>query len=316
MLDHDPGERPGQRLVLGGQLDVRVDEEAVRHHRSRAVDDRHEEGVGLEDRPYLRVHGPEDLRGIERHADRVSDLDEGREQAGPPLGDEPRADVQIAEDEERDAREEEPGLNEDDLDRDDRGQAPEELRPAGADEPAPALLEHRAPQRDEKQVQLREVHRDEHQDGHDRRRDRGRHVHAWRQRAPQDRVHERRDAARDRDGCGVADDLLGPLAGQDVVRQSGEAGHDRDHARRQEYDAGDDRDVRWAEVGVGVDPNGPGREEDSRGVEAAHQPELDRHQEERDRADGEERHRKHRRREDQRRRRGATPQATHPEQSG
>src|SRR5207249_2278888 len=98
--------------------------------------------------------------------------DERRQKPRAALGDEAGADIQIAEDEERDARDEEPGLDEDDLDRDDRREAPEQLRASGADEPAPAALGGDAPEREQQQVELTKVHRDEREHGDHGGRDR------------------------------------------------------------------------------------------------------------------------------------------------
>ena len=66
----------------------------------------------------------------------MADFDERGEEARAALRDEPRADVEITEKEEWHGRKQEPGLDEDDLDRDDRGETPEQLGAAGPADPA------------------------------------------------------------------------------------------------------------------------------------------------------------------------------------
>ena len=119
-----------------------IHEEAVSHGRPVRSERRHEEVVRVHDRGNLPVHVPEDLVRVKRTADRVADLDERGQKARAALGNESRADVEVAEKEERDSGKEEPWLHEDDLDRDDRRETPEELRASGAVDPSHGLPAH------------------------------------------------------------------------------------------------------------------------------------------------------------------------------
>src|SRR6266542_3846819 len=285
--DDDTGERTRERLLRRGQLDAAIDEEPVRDDRLRVIDDRHEERVGLEDRRHLGVHRAEDLGRVERFADGVTHLDERREEPGAALGGEPGPDVLVAVDEERDPRDEEPRLDEDHLDRDHGGEAPQQLRPPGPQQPPPAEADSVPPEREEQEVQLGEVGRDEEERRGDRRRDRATGPEDATGRVHDRSVAERGDAARDRDGAGVADDLLEPLVAGEVVREAGQPGDDRDRSRRQEDDPDEDRHVRGAQVDVGVDPDGPDGEHDGQRVERRDEQRIGRGTEEREAAERE-----------------------------
>ncbi len=87
----------------------------------------------------------------------MADLDERGEEARAALRDEARADVEVAQEEERDRRQQEPGLDENDLDRDDRGETPEELRATGAADPSDGRLRETLGPEDELQRDDRSI---------------------------------------------------------------------------------------------------------------------------------------------------------------
>src|SRR5881397_3145599 len=132
--------RADERAFLGAlnriELPAAVHEEPVAHRRAIGPERGDEEVVSVHDRGDLSIHVAEDLVRIKRCTDRMTDLDECREKARPALRDEPRADVEVAEKEERYRRQQEPRLDEDDLDRDDRGKAPQQLRSTGTADPS------------------------------------------------------------------------------------------------------------------------------------------------------------------------------------
>src|SRR5207244_6919284 len=93
--------------------------------------------VRVHDRGDRAVDAAEHVGRDDRAAHRAADLHERLEQTRAALRGEARADVDVAEEEERDARDEEPRLDDDDLDRDDRGEAPEDLRASRPRDPWP-----------------------------------------------------------------------------------------------------------------------------------------------------------------------------------
>src|SRR5204863_4068982 len=94
-----------------------------------------EEVVGVHDRGDLPVDVAEDLVRVERRTNGVADLDQRREETRAALRDEPRADVEVPKKKQRDRGQQEPRLDEDDLDGDDGGESPEELRSPGPPDP-------------------------------------------------------------------------------------------------------------------------------------------------------------------------------------
>ena len=136
-LDADGRERAGAGALLRLHLMPVLVQVAERQHALLEVRARDVERVDVERFAHLREHLAKDCDRIERHPDGVTDLDQSGEESRAALGHEARADLEVSHDEERDARHEEPRLDDDHLKRDDRGEAPQELRAHRAPDPVP-----------------------------------------------------------------------------------------------------------------------------------------------------------------------------------
>ena len=266
VVDRRAGERSLLRAVHGLELLAAVDEEAVAHRLCVGTDGRDEEVVSVHDRRDLLVDDAEDLRRIERASYRVTDLDERGEEACATLGVEACANVEIPEDEQRDARDEEPGLDEDDLDRDDRGEPPEQLRAGRPDDPTEGLTrepfgaEHELQREDLPEVEDHERERGERareDDLADRAGDPVRH------RVERELEDHRRGACADRLRRDIAHDPHERLAARDVDDQPRGGGDERELARRKKHDPGEHRDLGGRELDVRRDAHRTEREEDA-----------------------------------------------------
>jgi len=196
----------------------------------------------------------------------MADFDEGGEESRAALGHESRADIEITEKEERHGREKEPGLDEDDLDRDDRGEAPEQLGTTGPADPAhrrsgQTLGAEGELQRDD----LAEIERDERGGGDragdddltDRSGDAVEHGH------DHELERHRRHAGADRLSGGVAHDPNERLARDEVVHEAGGSRDERERSRRKQHDTREDRDFGGGQLHVRGDADRPEREQDA-----------------------------------------------------
>ena len=226
----------------------------------------------------------------------MAHLDEGREKTRPALRHESGADVEITEKEKWHGRKQEPRLDEDDLDRDDRGETPEQLGAAGPADPA-----HRRsgqPLRAEDELQrddLAEIESDERGRG-DRAGDDDLTD------GPGDAIEHRHDheleghgghAGADRLSGGIADDANERLAGDEVVHQTGGSGDERERSRRKQHHTRKDRDLGRGQLHVRGDADRPKRQQDAerpdvkgdgRGLVTEHVLDAERHERNRDQA--------------------------------
>src|SRR5438876_147103 len=267
-LDRQSPERSCHWALFGLHLLAAVVEVAERERAALGDSDRDVERIDVDGLPDLLEDLAEDFHRVERASDGMADLDERGKETRATLRGEARSDVEVAEEEEGDAGDEEPRLDEDDLHGDDRGKAPQELSAHRAVHPLTRdLVEVHVPQRTLQQHDLRDADEDQHQHRcaarDDRRRDGLDHQAELR---AEDRVQGGGRTGGDRDRCRVADHLERPLAREDVVGEACRRGHARDGARRHQHDAGDHRYVRCRQLGVALNADGPDRK-DERGKE-------------------------------------------------
>jgi len=245
-LDADARERPCDGHLRRLHLLAVLAEVAEREHATIAVRARDVERIDVERPAHLGEDLAEHGHRIQRHPDGVADLNERGEEPRTAFRREARTDVEIAHHEQWDARDEEPWLDEDDLQEDDGRQAPEQLRAHRPGDP----LERRAVERDVPERALEEhdlakVEADEREDRDDARDDRRRcRIGERRGCRENEPVDDRGRPGRDRGGGGVAEDLDRSLAREQVREEPPTCGQQGDGARRQEHDAGQDGDVR------------------------------------------------------------------------
>ena len=127
-LDRQSPERSCHWALFGLHLLAAVVEVAERERAALGDGDRDVERIDVEGLPDLLEDLAEDFHRVERASDGMADLDERGKETRATLRGEARSDVEVAEEEEGDAGDEEPRLDEDDLHGDDRGKAPQELR--------------------------------------------------------------------------------------------------------------------------------------------------------------------------------------------
>ena len=183
----------------------------------------------------------------------MTDLHKGREETRAALRNKAGADVEVAEKEQGHRRQQEPGLDEDDLDRDHRGEAPEELCSSGATDPSHGRSAETIRPQDELQGDdLAEVEHDERGRG-DRAGDddladasdeliEHRHDHEL--------EGHRRDSSADGLGGRIAQDADERLPRHEVVHEPGRSRDERERSWREEHDTGEDRDLGSGELHV------------------------------------------------------------------
>ena len=238
----------------------------------------------------------EDLLRIERRTDGVADLDERREETRATFGDEPRADVQVAEKEERYRGKQEPRLDEDDLDHDHRGEAPEELRSTGAPiQPIVDRVRRSVPRMSCSAMIWPRSRTDERGRG-----DRAGDDHladppgdAIDHRQDHELEGHRGDTRADRLRGGVPDDADRRLPRHEVVHEAGGSRDERERSRREEHDTGEDRDFGRGQLDVRRYADRPERQEnaerpdvegDGRGLVTEHVLDTERQERNRDEA--------------------------------
>jgi len=177
-----------------------------------------------------------------------------------------RADVEVAQEEERDGRQQEPGLDENDLDRDDRARPQRSCaRPVRPIHPMVDFVRRSVPRMSCSAMNLAEVEHDERgrcdRAGDDDLAD-----------GPSDPIGHRHDHELERHRCdpgadrlrgGVAEDADGRLPRDEVVDKAGGPGDERERARREEHDAGEDRHLRGGELDVRGDADRPERQKNA-----------------------------------------------------